>query len=187
MWKRFMQCVLYGIATGDALGFPAQFAPRSDRDQCPVTGMGQYRDESGQTCSWGDDLTGLWSDDTSLTLCLAESLASGFDLKDQAERFVAWLDEGYLSARESAFDVGYQTIESLAKVRSILARGDYPLLESLPCDADERSNGNGSLMRILPLVLHIKGMPVRQQFDLASKASAPPIRTSGPRCAVSAI
>jgi len=176
-----MRNILHGVAIGDALGFPVQFKPRSQRRKSPVVGMGKYKDEDGQIRSFSEELTGLWSDDTSLTLCLAESLIRSFDLKDQAERFVAWLDKGYLSARDHAFDVGQQTTESLARVRFILESGHYAELEHLASDADEYSNGNGSLMRILPLVLYIKGMPTQQQFDLVRKASAlthPHIRSS---------
>lgn len=164
--------ILIGVAVGDALGFPAQFQPRSERKKCPVVDMGKYLDENGQNRSWGDDLTGLWSDDTSLTLCLAKSLLGGFNLKDQAEKFVAWLDEGYLSAKDKAFDVGMQTTESLAKVRTILQSKNYDQLESLASDVDEQNNGNGSLMRILPLLGYIIGKNVHDQFDLIRKASA---------------
>ncbi len=128
--------ILVGVAVGDALGLPAQFEPRSERKKRPVVDMGKYMDEYGQIRSWGEELTGLWSDDTSLILCLAESLLGGFDLKDQAERFVAWLDQGYLSARDRAFDVGMQTTESLAKVRSILQSGRFAELEGLATDTD---------------------------------------------------
>ncbi len=161
-----------GIAVGDALGFPAQFEPRTERKKRPVVDMGRYRDEYGQLRSWGEGLTGLWSDDTSLTLCLAESLLIGFNLKDQAEKFVAWLDQGYLSARDRAFDVGMQTAESLTGVRAILQSGRYDELDNLAGDADEQSNGNGSLMRILPLLMFIKGFDPRYQFELVRKASA---------------
>lgn len=164
--------ILLGIAIGDALGFPAQFEPRTERKKRPVVDMGRYRDEHGEVRSWGKELTGLWSDDTSLTLCLAESLLGGYDLKDQAERFVAWLDQGYLSARDRAFDVGMQTTESLAKVRTILQSKNYDELESLASDVDEQSNGNGSLMRILPLLMFIKGFDPKYQFDLVRKAGA---------------
>ena len=172
---------MFGVAIGDALGFPAQFKPRSERKKRPVVDMGQYRDEYGQIRSWGEELNGLWSDDTSLTLCLAESLLNGFDLKDQAERFVAWLDQGYLSARDWAFDVGMQTIKSLGIVRKILKSGRYNELENLATDADEQSNGNGSLMRILPLLMFIKGIDPKYQFELVRKASAlthPQIRSA---------
>lgn len=167
-----LNAILMGIATGDALGFPAQFEPRSERKKRPVVDMGKYLDEDEQIRSWGDGLTGLWSDDTSLTLCLAESLLKSFDLKDQAEKFVAWLDEGYLSAKDRAFDVGMQTTESLAKVRTILQSGRYKEMDCLASYADEWSNGNGSLMRILPLLVYIKDKDVQEQFDLIRKASA---------------
>ncbi len=172
MLKSITPNIIYGVAVGDALGFPAQFEPISERKKRPVVDMGKYRNEVGQVCSWGNELTGLWSDDTSLTLCLAESLMNGFDLKDQADKFVAWLDEGYLSARDRAFDVGMQTTESLANVRTILKSGRYDELDNLACDADEQSNGNGSLMRILPLLMFIKGFDPKHQFELVRKASA---------------
>ncbi len=164
--------IIIGVAVGDALGFPAQFESRSERKKRPVVDMGRFRDEYGQIRSWGEGLIGLWSDDTSLTLCLAESLLNGFDLKDQAEKFVAWLDQGYLSARDRAFDVGMQTTESLAMVRTILQSGRYDELENLATDADEQSNGNGSLMRILPLLMFIKGFDPKYQFELVRKAGA---------------
>jgi len=170
--SKLLTALLMGIAVGDALGFPAQFEPRSERKKRPVVDMGRYRDEYGQLRSWGEGLTGLWSDDTSLTLCLAESLLFGFNLKDQAEKFVAWLDQGYLSARDRAFDVGMQTAESLTGVRAILQSGRYDELDNLAGDADEQSNGNGSLMRILPLLMFIKGFDPRYQFELVRKASA---------------
>jgi len=170
--RSIINSIILGVAGGDALGFPAQFEPRSERKKRPVVGMGQYRDENGQIRSWGEELTGLWSDDTSLTLCLAASLLNGFDLKDQAEKFVAWLDQGYLSARDRAFDAGMQTAESLSKVRAVLQSGRYNKLEDLARDADEQSNGNGSLMRILPLLMFIKGKDLKVQFDLVRKASA---------------
>lgn len=170
--SKLLTALLMGIAVGDALGFPAQFEPRTERKKRPVVDMGRYRDEYGQLRSWGEGLTGLWSDDTSLTLCLAESLLIGFNLKDQAEKFVAWLDQGYLSARDRAFDVGMQTAESLTGVRAILQSGRYDELDNLAGDADEQSNGNGSLMRILPLLMFIKGFDPRYQFELVRKASA---------------
>ena len=167
-----IRAILTGVAVGDALGFPVQFEPRSAREARPVVGMGKFRSADGCTGTWGEELTGLWSDDTSLTLCLAESLAEGFDLKDQAQRFIAWLDEGYMSARDVAFDEGIQTTRSRAKVRTIPRSAEYAKLENLANDSDEHSNGNGSLMRILPLLVHAGGKDPREQFDLVRKAGA---------------
>lgn len=170
--NNLIRAIITGVAVGDALGFPVQFRPRSERQKCPVIGMGQYKGEQGQTLSFGDQLTGLWSDDASLTLCLAESLLGGFDLKDQAEKFVAWLNTGYMSARDSAFDEGIQTMNSLSQVQQILDTGNYEELEHLANNDDINSNGNGSLMRILPLVLYIQGKDPKKQFDLVYKAGA---------------
>jgi ADP-ribosylglycohydrolase len=77
-----------------------------------------------------------------------------------------------MSAQDHAFDVGIQTAESLAKVGSILQSGRFVELDNLANDADELSNGNGSLMRILPLLVYIKDKDVHEQFDLIRKASA---------------
>ena len=164
--------ILFGIAVGDALGFPAQFESRQVRKKNPIVDMGKYADEMEDIQSWEDDLIGLWSDDTSLTLCLAESLLDGFNLQDQAEKFVAWLDTGYMSALNYAFDEGVQTVESLSTVRDILEIKDFGRLENLSTNADEQSNGNGSLMRILPLLIYIKGRTLKEQFDLIYKASS---------------
>ena len=170
--RKIQSSIIYGVAIGDALGFPVQFEPRSERKKRPVVDMGKYMDERGQIRSWGNEVTGMWSDDTSLTLCLAESLLQGFDLKDQAEKFIAWLDRGYLSARDHAFDVGRQTTESLARVRSILLSGRFAELENLADDTNEWSNGNGALMRILPLLVYIRGKDAAEQFALIRRAGA---------------
>lgn len=169
---KIMQEILYGVAVGDALGFPVQFLPRTARSRNPVLDMGVLGNlQPGQKGIAADQI-GLWSDDTSLTLCLAKSLLQGFDLRDQAERFVAWLDKGYLSALDYAFDEGIITTDSLSNVRSIISRQDYTQLSALRDNSDEYSNGNGSLMRILPLLLHIRGKEIAEQFELVWNAGA---------------
>ena len=65
-----------------------------------------------------------------------------------------------------------QTTESLAKVRTIRKSGIFDELETFASDADEQSNGNGNLMRILPLLVYIKNKDVKGQFNLIRKASA---------------
>ncbi|EEH65325.1 ADP-ribosylglycohydrolase family protein [Actinomyces urogenitalis DSM 15434] len=106
---------LLGLAVGDALGAPMEFAPR---DTLPaVTGMrggGRFGLEAGQ-----------WTDDTSMALCLARSLieTGTFDLRDQAERFLRWRDEGYLTSTGRCFGIGHQTLWSLsdfARTRRVL-------------------------------------------------------------------
>ena len=78
MDKRLLKSILLGTAVGDALGFPVQFLDREYVRRNPVVGM----------------TSGRWSDDTSLSLCLADSLRKGYDLKDIADKFVGWLMDG---------------------------------------------------------------------------------------------
>lgn len=78
---------LLGLCVGDALGVPAEFGSRDELRADPVkdmTGYGAHYQPPG-----------TWSDDSSFTLCLAESLCNGFNLNDMADRFVKWRYEGY--------------------------------------------------------------------------------------------
>jgi ADP-ribosylglycohydrolase len=155
--RNFYKDVLFGVAIGDALGVPVEFKSRESIAQRPVTdmiGFGTY-----------DLPPGTWSDDSSLTFCLADVLADSYDLQKIANSFVNWLYDEQWTARGEVFDVGIATraaIERiLRKVRPDLAGG-----------FDESSNGNGSLMRILPLLFYIKDKPVKDRFAIAKEVSA---------------
>lgn len=155
--RNFYKDVLFGVAIGDALGVPVEFKSRESIAQKPVTdmiGFGTY-----------DQLPGTWSDDSSLTFCLADVLADGYDLQKIADSFVNWLYNKQWTARGEVFDVGIATrtaIERvLCKVRPDLAGG-----------FDESSNGNGSLMRILPLLFYIKDKPVKERFAIVKEVSS---------------
>lgn len=90
---------------------------------------------------------GTWSDDTSLTLCLAESLAHGYTPDDLAMRLRWWFENAYWTGTHEVFDVGVATQQAIGRLR----------VGAAPTQAggiDERDNGNGGLMRILPLVFH---------------------------------
>ena len=130
---------LYGSLVGDALGVPVEFAGRAARQADPVTGM-----RSGGTHG---QPAGTWSDDGSLLLCSTESLVEAeFDTQDMGERFVRWYEGGLWTAHGTIFDIGIATRSALKRIRS-----------GTPAEQaggkDEFSNGNGSLMRILPVVL----------------------------------
>lgn len=128
-----------GLAVGDALGVPAEFMSREELGKSPVTGM-QSGGAHGQP-------QGTWSDDTSLTVCLMESLIHGVDYNDQMQRFTDWMLHGAYSAHDELFDIGGGTKAAIFKY----AHG-YPPLE---CGGlSDNSCGNGSLMRILPAVLY---------------------------------
>ncbi|GAB3588756.1 ADP-ribosylglycohydrolase family protein [Hymenobacter daeguensis] len=136
---------MLGLAVGDALGVPVEFQPRAARKQDPVTGMRAYGTHHQPA--------GTWSDDSSLTFCLAETLAqpgglSGPpDLADFARRSINWLYNSYWTAHGETFDVGNATRVAIDR----LQRGTSPTAAGPRSEFD---NGNGALMRILPLAFH---------------------------------
>ena len=128
---------LLGLACGDALGTtvefraPGTFAPVED-----VVGRGPFGLAPGE-----------WTDDTSMALCLAESLVErrAFDPADQLERYVRWWRDGHLSSTGECFDIGIQTRAALAAFE----RTRSPE----PAPADPGKAGNGSIMRLAPVPL----------------------------------
>jgi ADP-ribosylglycohydrolase len=127
---------LLGLAVGDALGTTLEFRPRGTFDPIDdMVGGGPFGLEPGQ-----------WTDDTSMAMCLAESLVErGFDPHDQMERYVRWWREGYWSSTGRCFDIGNTVAAAL---RQFERTGD-PIAGS----TDPRSAGNGSLMRLAPVAL----------------------------------
>ncbi len=83
---------LMGLCVGDALGVPVEFSSREERLQNPVTGM------HGPNL-WRE-LPGTWSDDSSLTFCLADSLCNGFSLEQIANYFCRWYYDNEWTARD---------------------------------------------------------------------------------------
>jgi ADP-ribosyl-[dinitrogen reductase] hydrolase len=139
---QYRGCLL-GLATGDALGTtlefcrPGSFIPVND-----IIGGGPFNLEPGE-----------WTDDTSMALCLAESLIinRGFDPIDQLERYLKWYKEGYLSSNGICFDVGITVLSSLMRFKE--TRDPY-------CGpTDEYTAGNGSLMRLAPVPLFYANDP----------------------------
>lgn len=134
---------LLGLAACDALGAPVEFKPPGSFQ--PVTEM-----VAGGTF---DLPAGYWTDNTSMALCLAESLISseGFDARDQMQRFVRWLREGHLSSTGACFDIGNTTHKALTQFE----RTNEPY--SGP--TDQWTAGNGSLMRLAPVPLFFARIP----------------------------
>jgi len=134
---RFYGCLL-GLACGDAVGTTVEFRPRGSF--IPLTGMtggGPFGLQPGQ-----------WTDDTSMALCLAASLAecNGFDAHDQMKRYVQWMENGYFSSTGRCFDIGGTTSQALHRY---LRLGD-PFSGS----TDPHSAGNGSIMRLAPVPMY---------------------------------
>jgi len=135
---------LLGLAVGDALGTTVEFSPPGTFE--PVTdivGGGPFRLPAG-----------AWTDDTSMALCLAESLVEkqGFDAQDQMERYVRWWKDGYLSSTGECFDIGNATRNSLQR---FLDSGD-----AYAGDQSPNAAGNGALMRLAPIPLAYARNPV---------------------------
>lgn len=131
----------FGLCVGDALGVPVEFTSRQSLKTLPVSemiGYGTHRQPPG-----------TWSDDSSLAFCLAESLCHGFDLHDLSKRFCQWLDNGYWTPHGVVFDIGNATHQAIDRLRQGIA-------PTAAGGNSEFSNGNGSLMRILPLAYYLE-------------------------------
>lgn len=139
---------IVGLCVGDALGVPAEFSSREALRKRPIAGMTGYGTHNQPP--------GTWSDDASLTLCLLDSLADTgtIALHDIADKFVGWLREEIWTPHGEVFDIGIATRKALFLIAY------EPISPALAGGADEFSNGNGSLMRILPLAyyFHAHGM-----------------------------
>jgi ADP-ribosyl-[dinitrogen reductase] hydrolase len=148
---------LYGLAVGDALGVPVEFQGRVFLRQRPVTGM--------QGFGTHNQPPGTWSDDSSLAFCLAESLCKGFDLQDLAQRFLNWAEWGYWTAHGRVFDMGVATHTALTKLRF----GVQPIMAG---GVGEQDNGNGSLMRVLPLIFYSSAKEISDRYRLVRDVSS---------------
>jgi len=151
--QHYRGCLL-GLAVGDALGTTLEFkSPGTFKPITDMIGGGPFNLEPGQ-----------WTDDTSMALCLAESLIEcrGFNPKDQMERYVRWWKEGHLSSTGRCFDMGNTTRTAL----SAFLRTGNPM--SGPTDAF--SAGNGSLMRLAPVPMFYSKDP-REAIEKSGESS----------------
>ena len=158
--NRYRGCLL-GLAVGDALGTtlefkrPGTFPPLTD-----LVGGGPFGLEAGQ-----------WTDDTSMALCLAESLleCDGFDARDQMRRYVRWWQEGYLSSTGTCFDIGVTVSGALHRFLVEEERTGHgnPFAGS----TDPYAAGNGSLMRLAPVPLFFAPAGAREAVARAGESS----------------
>ncbi len=131
---------IMGLVTGDALGVPVEFADRKKLKTDPVTDMRAYGTHYQPA--------GTWSDDSSMVLAEMDSLLKGLDYQDMMEKFSLWWMYGDYTPYGKAFDIGISTS------RAIMNYGKG--MEPLDCGGKaEMDNGNGSLMRILPVALYV--------------------------------
>jgi ADP-ribosylglycohydrolase len=137
------QGALLGLAAGDALGTTLEFTNRAHvKPIAEMVGGGPFGLAPGE-----------WTDDTSMAMCLAESLVEcGFDARDQMQRYVRWSKDGYWSSNGRCFDIGATVAAALRRFETT----GNPMAGS----TDPYSAGNGSLMRFAPV-------PLRFAFDAA--------------------
>ena len=158
---------LVGLAVGDALGAAVEFRRPGSFE--PVTG---YR--AGGPHGLGP---GEWTDDTSMALALADSInQAGWDLNDQAERYVSWWRTGAYSVNGRCFDIGIQTSRSLS---NFINTNDARTSSS----ADESSSGNGSIMRLAPVPIRFVDFYPGNIGELAERAGESSLPThASPQC-----
>lgn len=157
MKSNVIKSVLLGVAIGDALGVPVEFKSRLSIGKHPVKDMMGHGTHNQPP--------GTWSDDSSLTFCLAEALTHDFDLNEVAQNFIQWLNQNYWTASASVFDVGFATRQAISKLQ-------LGCLPHMAGGTEVSSNGNGSLMRILPLMFYMVDKPIDKRFELTQQVSS---------------
>jgi len=157
MNKHKVHAALFGLTVGDALGVPVEFLSRATLKQRPVTAMMEYGTHHQPK--------GTWSDDSSLAFCLADSLCKKYNINDIGKKFVQWRNEELWTPHGNVFDIGISTNQAIHSI----ATGTKPILAG---GYSERDNGNGSLMRILPLLFYIKDLKIEKRFSVIKDVSS---------------
>jgi ADP-ribosylglycohydrolase len=148
---------------GDALGVPYEFL---DAEEIPKSSAIEMTPPAGLFARISSVPPGTWSDDGAQALCLLASLLERgqLDPDDLGQRFLRWLGKGYMAVDGHVFDIGFQTRRALGRIRD-----GIPALQA--GETGEQGNGNGSLMRVLPLALWHRGTDEELVAD-AHKQSA---------------
>jgi ADP-ribosylglycohydrolase len=165
--KNRQRGMLLGLAVGDALGAAVEFQPPGTFP--PVTG---YRAGGPHGLEPGE-----WTDDTSMALALGDSIADvGWDIDDQAQRYVQWWRSGKYSVNGRVFDIGVTTSASLSRY---LSTGDA----RTSGDRSIWASGNGSIMRLAPVPIRYAYMFPKGLGDLVERAVESSLPThGGPQC-----
>lgn len=158
---------LVGLAVGDALGAAVEFERPGDFE--PVTG---YRGGGPHGLAPGE-----WTDDTSMALALADSIGSvGWDLDDQAQRYLSWYQSGWYSVNGRCFDIG-------VTCRRALARFAKTADAKTSGDPAEEASGNGSIMRLAPVPIRYAWLYPDRLLELVQYLTASSMPThASPQC-----
>ena len=149
--------ILLGVAIGDALGVPVEFKNRNYLKENPITdmiGFGTHNQPAG-----------TWSDDSSLTFCLTEALIEGYTIEKSANNLLKWYTENYWTANGDVFDIGNTTLKVIIKLKNGVSASESGL-------TTEQSNGNGSLMRMSPLIIYLQNQPIEKRFKIIKEESS---------------
>ena len=133
---------VFGLIVGDALGVPVEFSSREECEHNPVIGMRAYGTHNQPA--------GTWSDDSSMTLATLDSIKQKgkIDYKDLMDKFTEWCLYADYTPFQEVFDIGVATSRAIIQY----GKGTDPI----DCGGKtEWDNGNGSLMRILPVCLYL--------------------------------
>ena len=152
-----LKAAVLGMAVGDALGVPVEFMRRDALKKNPVKIMREYGTHRQPK--------GTWSDDSTMAFCLLETLAQGYDLQDLGNRFVNWYRHAYWTPHGTVFDMGNSTRQAIRRLED-----GIPPTKAGGTTFD--SNGNGSLMRILPLLFYIKDKPIEERWQITRDVSS---------------
>ena len=149
--------ILLGVAIGDALGVPVEFKNRNYLKENPITdmiGFGTHNQPAGN-----------WSDDSSLTFCLTEALIEGYTIEKSANNLLKWYTKNYWTADGDVFDIGNTTLKVIIKLKNGVSANESGL-------TTEQSNGNGSLMRMSPLIIYLQNQPIEKRFKIIKEESS---------------
>ena len=148
---------IFGFCTGDVIGVPVEFQSREEIKQDKVNEMRAY--------GTYDQYFGAWSDDTSLTLCLVDSLRDGYNINDIADKFMKFYYKALWTPFGEVFDIGNRTALSIEQ----MGMGVNPV----ECGGfQESDNGNGSLMRVLPLAYYLKNFEPLKKTEIIKEVSS---------------
>lgn len=167
---------IYGLLVGDALGVPYEFHAASE---IPPRNAITFDPPAGFNRAHPGTPPGTWSDDGALALCLLASLlhCQQFDPEDMGRRFLNWRETGYMAVDGRVFDIGGTTEDALD-----LIQNGTPALQA--GRADDWSQGNGSLMRVLPLALWHQGDDAALARDAADQSRITHAHPSARACCI---
>ena len=162
-YKEKITDALLGYAVGDALGTPVELEKRELLKLNPVKGM--------MSSVSLNQPPGTWSDDSSLVFCTCESLCNGYNLEDIAIQFSKWKNNRFWTPHRRVFTMGIQIQKAIERIDRFLEMG----IRVKPYSREgvsEFENGNGSLMRILPLAFYLKDFSRDDRLTIINDVSA---------------